>query len=73
MPSKNTKKVRYSGKKLTLYKLLLDESLSNNLSNEAADLKICSLLTKISVSELKGHLISVSNQGITIKKYLPPI
>jgi len=45
-------------------------SLSTNLSNEEADLKICKALRVLNPSESKGHLISISNQGIVVKRMI---
>lgn len=42
-------------------------SLSNNLTNKEADLKICKALRELSSSQIHGCLISVSKSGITIK------
>lgn len=42
-------------------------SLSNNLSNKDADLKICKTLKELSNSDLKGNLISISQSGVTLK------
>lgn len=43
-------------------------SLSTNLSNYQADLKICKALRSLKPSQLKGHIISISNSGINIEK-----
>lgn len=43
-------------------------SLSTGLSNKQIDLKLCSLLKKMKHHEQKGHLISVSNEGVIVKK-----
>lgn len=42
-------------------------SLSTNLTNKEADLKICKALKEISPVQAKGNLISISKSGITIK------
>lgn len=43
-------------------------SLSSNLTNQQADLKICKTLKKLKVDETKGCLIAISNSGIKIKR-----
>lgn len=43
-------------------------SLSTALTNNQIDLKLCKLLKTLKPSEQNGHLISVSNEGIGIKK-----
>lgn len=43
-------------------------SLSTGLSNKQIDLKLCKLLKKIKPSEQNGHLISLSNERVSIKK-----
>lgn len=42
-------------------------SLSNNLTNKEADLKICKALRDIANSQTKGCLISISKSGIVVK------
>lgn len=42
-------------------------SLSTNLTDKQADLKICKVLKNLSVSQTKGCLISISKSGIIIK------
>lgn len=43
-------------------------SLSTVLTNKQIDLKLCKLLKNLKPSEKNGHLISVSNEGVNIKK-----
>ena len=43
-------------------------SLSNNLTNKEADLKICKALKGLTNSQIHGCLISVSKSGISTKK-----
>lgn len=43
-------------------------SLSTNLTDKQADLKICKVLKNLSVSQTKGRLISISKGGIIIKE-----
>ena len=43
-------------------------SLSTGLTTEQIDLKICSILRKLSPSQKKGHMISVTNEGDTIRE-----
>jgi hypothetical protein len=43
-------------------------ALSTGLTNAQIDVKICKVLKKIKPSELRGHLISISNEGEEIKK-----
>ena len=42
-------------------------SLSTNLSDKQADLKICKALKKLKPSQTKGHLLSISMSGTSIK------
>lgn len=42
-------------------------SLSNNLTNKEADLKICKALKELSPAQRKGCLISISKSDTTIK------
>ena len=42
-------------------------SLSTNLTNKEADLKICKALKNLSTSQTRGCLISISKSGIAIK------
>lgn len=44
-------------------------SLSTNISNEEADLKIMKALKNLSESQTKGNLISISRSGIRISNY----
>lgn len=44
--------------------------LSANLTNQTADVKICKVLRKLKPSELKGHLVQISYQGIVIKRLI---
>ena len=43
-------------------------SISTELTNQQIDLKLCKLLKSLKPSEQKGCLISVSNEGVSIKK-----
>lgn len=47
-------------------------SISTGLSNRQIDLKLCKLLKDLKPSEQSGHLISISNEGIHIKKITKP-
>ncbi len=42
-------------------------SLSNNLTNKEADLKICKALRELSTAQTKGCLISITKSDTTIK------
>lgn len=46
-------------------------SLSPLLTDEQADLKICKALNNLKPSESGGCLISISNSGITTKRFNP--
>lgn len=43
-------------------------SLSTNLINKDVDLKLCKALSRLKPSEEKGCLVSITNQGIEIKR-----
>lgn len=43
-------------------------SLSTNLTDRQADLKMCKALRELKPSETKGCLISITNSGITVKR-----
>ena len=45
-------------------------SLSTNLTNEQIDKKICKALKALKPSQVRGHLISITNEKTTIKKIL---
>ena len=44
--------------------------LSNNVSNKHADSKIVKALNRLKPSEIKGRLISITNQEIVIRKII---
>ena len=43
-------------------------SLSTNLTDKQADLKMCKALRGLKGNETKGHLITITNTGISIKR-----
>lgn len=43
-------------------------SLSTNLTDEQADLKMCKVLRELKPSQTRGHLIEITNSGIKITK-----
>ncbi len=45
-------------------------SLSTNIANQQADLKIHKALYGLNIQDLKGCLVSVSNSGITVKRII---
>ena len=45
-------------------------SLSVNLTDKQADLKLCKVLKKLKRGEAEGHLISVTTSGITVKRII---
>ncbi len=46
-------------------------SLSTGLTNSQIDVKVCKVLKKLKPSEAKGHLISITNERDSMKKYSP--
>lgn len=43
-------------------------SLSTNLTDEQADLKMCKLLKELKPGDIKGCLITITNTGINVKR-----
>ena len=43
-------------------------ALSTNITNKIIDNKLCRLLKELNPRERKGHLISITNEGVTFHK-----
>ena len=41
-------------------------ALSTNIKDAEADRKICKVLRSLKANQIKGHLISISNEGVSI-------